>query len=348
MKKLSFFNKIIFTINTILAIVLLFSYTTPYVKPSSIAMIPFLSLIVPVLILVNILFVIYWILIGFKRQYIVSLFILIIGLFTVPSIYKFDSSSSSTSSEEELSIMTYNVRKFNKYKWIKSESLNSEITTFIENEKPDILALQEYQNFENFKLQYKYYSNPLNNNYSDPERNKKFKSNLAIFSKYPIINDGIIKYDNFLHSIIYADIVKNSDTIRVYTFHLASLGVIPDQEYFGHQDSKKLIKRLSNSFKTQEVQINSFKNHIKNCKYKVIVAGDMNNTAYSWGYRNIKEDLQDSFLEAGKGFGRSYNFKGYPLRIDYVFVDREITILKHKNYGDRYSDHYPVMATVSF
>ena len=74
----------------------------------------------------------------------------------------------------------------------------------------------------------------------------------------------------------------------------------------------------------------------------------MNNTAYSWAYKNLKGDFQDSFLESGKGFGKSYNFKGFPLRIDYIFIDKDITILNHKNYGEHYSDHYPVMATVSF
>ena len=147
---------------------------------------------------------------------------------------------------------------------------------------------------------------------------------------------------------MFVDVVINKDTIRIYNFHLASLGVIPNQEYFGHDDSEKLIKGLSGSLKIQQIQINSLRQHVKNCNYKIIFNGDMNNTAYSWVYKNLKNDLQDSFLETGNGFGKTYNFKGFPLRIDFIFADNDINIISHKNFKDKYSDHYPIMATVSF
>jgi hypothetical protein len=48
----------------------------------------------------------------------------------------------------------------------------------------------------------------------------------------------------------------------------------------------------------------------------------MNNSAYSYVYRNIK-GTKDSFEEAGKGFGATYKFKYYPTRIDYIFADEK-------------------------
>src|SRR5690606_41742973 len=48
----------------------------------------------------------------------------------------------------------------------------------------------------------------------------------AIFSKYPIINSGLIKKNEYgINSIVYADIVKNQDTIRVYNVHRRSCGL---------------------------------------------------------------------------------------------------------------------------
>ena len=169
-----------------------------------------------------------------------------------------------------------------------------------------------------------------------------------LFSKYPFINKGSIEHDTPNTSIIFADIIKNKDTIRVYNFHLESLGIAQDEDYFGHKDSEKLFKRLRKSFKVQQIEIDILKNHIKACKYRVILAGDMNNIAYSWAYKNLKTNLQDTFLEAGKGFGKTFSFKGFPLRIDHVFVDESIKIIDHKNYQNRYSDHYPIMAIISF
>ena len=346
MKNLSFFNKIMYTINIVFVVGLIFCFFAPYLPPQKFGIISLVSLTVPILICVNLLFLIYWILVGFKRQLFPTAIVLILSLFFIPSLYKF--SGETIEADTEFSIMSYNVRKFNKFQWIKFKNIDIEISKFIHSENPDIVALQEYQNNRTFKLNYPFISNPLNNNYSDPVMNQKFRSHLALFSKYPIINEGVIKYHKTYHSVTFADIVKNNDTIRVYNFHLASLGVIPNEDFFGHSDSKSLLKRLSHSFKLQQIQINAFKEHIKNCNYKVILVGDMNNTAYSWIYKHTKNDLKDTFLETGEGFGKTYNFKGFPLRIDYIFVDKGIKVQQHKNYTVKYSDHFPIMATVSF
>ncbi len=347
MKKLSTFNKIIFLINTLFAIGLILSFFLPNFSPNEYGLISLASILVPVLIIGNVLFVLYWVFSGFKKQLLQSFFVLLLSLFFIPKLYKFNSSRDSKS-KNSLSIMSYNVRKFNKYDWIKVDSIEVKISDFITEEDPDILLLQEYKNLKTFKLNYPYHSNPLVNLYSDPVENAKYRTHLSIYSKYPIINEGLIRFTNFLASTMFVDIVKNNDTLRVYNFHLASLGVIPDKEYFGHKDSEKLVKRLRKSFRTQQTQIDTLNAHIKQCNYKTILAGDLNNTAYSWVYKNVKKDSQDTFSEAGEGFGTTYKFKGFPLRIDYILVDKNIKINSHKNYKVKYSDHYPIAATIEF
>ncbi len=344
--KLSLINKLFFLLNNIFAIALVISFFIPNLSPQKYGIISLLSLVTPVLVILNFIFVLYWTLAGFKKQLILSFFVLLLSLIFIPSVYKFYPNNTITSTENSLSIMSYNVRKFNKYKWLKIENIDSKISEFITKENPDILALQEYQNLKSFKLEYPYHSNPLENLYRDPVENKKYRLNLVIYSKYPIINDGLIRYTKFHASTIYADIVKKKDTVRIYNFHLASLGVIPDEDYFGHKDSEKLIKRLRSSFKTQQQQIDTLNHHIKNCNYKVILVGDLNNTAYSWAYKSIKNDLQDSFLKVGKGFGKTYEFKKFPLRIDYIFADKSMKFISHKNLKEKFSDHYPISATL--
>jgi vancomycin resistance protein VanJ len=319
-------------------ILLLLSYIAPYVKPSSISTFPLLSLATPILICINLAFIIYWLLIGLKKQYLLSSIVLILGFLISSSIYKLN--STSTKPDEELTIMTYNVRKFNVYEWLKDKDIDTKINDFISSEKPDILAIQEFKNEKNFNLDYPYKYNPI--------IWKKQRSDLVLYSKYPVVNSGIVKQNKLNGKAIYIDIIKNADTTRIYNFHLQSLGVIPDEDFFGHSDSEKLLKRLRISFKLQEEQIDTLIKHINKCKYKVILVGDMNNTAYSWSYKNLRRSLQDSFLETGNGFGKTYSLKGFPFRIDYIFVDKDIKVHQHKNYAVKYSDHYPVMATVSF
>ena len=55
----------------------------------------------------------------------------------------------------------------------------------------------------------------------------------------------------------------------------------------------------------------------------------------------------DAFEEAGKGFGDTYDFV-FPFRIDFILTDEKMEVNNFKTYEVEYSDHYPIMARVSF
>ena len=75
----------------------------------------------------------------------------------------------------------------------------------------------------------------------------------------------------------------------------------------------------------------------------------MNNSAFSYVYRIIKGNLKDAFEEAGSGFGKSYNFKYYPARIDYFFVEKEFEVKEFKSFDTFYnSDHFPLSTRLEF
>ena len=111
MKKLKFFNKIIFVVNSLAAFLLLISYLLPHVPPKSFAALSVLSLGVPLLIILNILFFVYWLL-QVKKQMILSLVVLVLGWSYMSSMYKF-SSSKQVENANNISVMSYNVRLFN-------------------------------------------------------------------------------------------------------------------------------------------------------------------------------------------------------------------------------------------
>lgn len=337
MKKLSMLNKFIFLLNNVFAILLIISFFVPSLIPEKFGIIALLSLVTPALLMINLVFVIFWIIIGFKKQIFLSFFVLLLSLLFIPKLYKFNNEKVSIN-KDHLKFMTYNVRKFNIFDWLDIKNIESEIKELIINEDPDILTLQEFRSLENFNLDYPYFYNYITN--------KNVQSGLAIYSKYPFINKGAIGYNRPAKDAIYVDIVKKNDTLRIYNFRLESTGVVPDKDFFGHKDSEKLIKRLRNSFKNHQKQIDTLNAHIQNSKYKVILAGDLNNTAYSWDYKNIKNKLQDTYLKVGKGFGKTYEFKRFPLRIDYIFVDENIRVIDHKNLKQQFSDHYPIVTTL--
>ena len=90
-----------------------------------------------------------------------------------------------------------------------------------------------------------------------------------------------------------------------------------------------------------------FVKHKTKCTYKTIVCGDFNNTAYSYVYRQIKGDLLDTFEDAGNGFGKTYDFKFFPTRIDFILADKSFEVNAFKSYDEKLSDHYPILAKVS-
>ncbi|WP_066220459.1 endonuclease/exonuclease/phosphatase family protein [Formosa haliotis] len=339
MKKLNVIDKLIFFVNSVLATLLLLSYILPFFPPKNFATLSVLSLTVPVLIIVNALFALYWLL-KVKRQMILSMLVLGIGYFYLGSLFKF-TSSPQIEDEENLSVMSYNVRLFNIYNWIPNPDIGIDISRFVEEQHPDILSIQEYHP-KNKGADFSFY------NYQYIQlAGAQQQFGQAIFSQYPIINKGSVTFPDTPNNAIFADIVKGQDTIRVYNIHLQSLRINTEVGALKKQTTKQLLKSIGHTFALQQSQAELFLAHKAQCNYKMIITGDLNNTACSYVYRKIKGNLNDTFREAGNSFGRTYNFKFFPVRIDFIFTDENFNVNSFKTFDAVYSDHYPIMTKVS-
>ncbi|WP_299555602.1 endonuclease/exonuclease/phosphatase family protein [Seonamhaeicola sp.] len=338
MKSLNFLNKIIYFINIVVAFALLFSYILPFLPPKTFAVLSVLNLGVSFLIILNILFATYW-LIRLKRQFVLSFLVLFIGYLSYGSLYKF-STSKEVEHSGNFKVMNYNVRLFNLYDWIKEDAVETKIVDFIKTQAPDVLSVQEYHPHKNIDLSFfKHKFEKLSG--------KKTKYGQAIFSQFPIVNSGSIEFPDTGNNAIFADVVKGNDTIRVYNIHLESLRISADVEDLKNEDSERLLKRVGSTFKMQQFQTELFLMHKKQCKHNMVICGDFNNTAFSYVYRKIKGDLQDTFKAAGSGFGRTYDFKFFPVRIDFIFADEAFSVNGFESYTEPYSDHFPIMTTLS-
>lgn len=346
MKKLSWFNKTMYFFNIVLAVLTFLAYVLPFLAPKFFPFLSVLTLILPLFLILNGLYFIFWLL-QFKRQIVLSGLVLLLGITFINKFYKF-SATDLPSEEKDFVVMSYNVRLFNLFKWIPDEDIPSNILTFINEENPDILCIQEYSNSANIDL--KVYKHRYIFMQGD-----KIKTGQAIFSKFPIINDGQLDLPSSNNSVIFADIKKGKDIIRVYNMHLQSIKISPDVnemseniDEVNQQKSLVVARRISRAFRKQQQQAEIIKAHKKDCEYPIIMCGDMNNSAFSYVYRNIRGTLQDAFEEAGKGFGQTYNFRYYPARIDYIFADAQMQVKSFTTFPEFVnSDHYPVMARLS-
>lgn len=337
-KKLSFLSRIIFFFNSVFAALLLLSYILPYAVPKSFPILSVLSLLVPVFIIINFFFMLFWIL-NVRRQFLVSFVVLIIGYSHVTSLYKF-SKNTSKATENSISVMSYNVRLFNIYEWLKESHVDKKIVDLVHAEFPDIIAFQEFHKkqipaFSFYPHQYVVLTG------------KNKKTGQAIFSKYPIIHKGSLDFPNTANNAIFIDIVKNKDTIRIYNIHLESLRINPQKEELSQENSGRLLKRMANTFKMQQTQAELFEQHRKQSHHREIILGDFNNTQFSNVYKKIKGDMKDAFVEAGQGFGKTLDFAFFPMRIDFILVDQSFVVHKFKTFSEHYSDHFPVQSVIS-
>ena len=336
MKSLSWINKIIYTINIIVAFFTLIGYFLPFLAPKLFPFLSVVTLVLPSLLLVNILFLFYWLL-QFKKQVLLSFLVLISGITFLTKFYKF-SGREFEKEEEDFVLMTYNVRLFNLFEWIPDADVPEKIKEFIDLQDPDVLCLQEYS--KNTKLTFPQYKYKFVTSHG-----KKIKTGQAIYSKFRIIDNGEINLPNSNNNVVYVDLLKGRDTIRVYSMHLQSVNISPDiHEKIDEAKSKKILNRLSKAFREQQLQSELIQSHMGDASYSKIICGDMNNSAFSYVYRNIRGDLKDAFVEAGKGFGATYDFPYYPARIDYVFVDARMEVRSFKTHSNFInSDHYPIV-----
>ena len=336
MKNLSFLDKILYLANSLFATLLLLSFLLPYISPAIIPVFAILSLFVPVLLIMNFVFTIYWLL-KLKKQFLLSFIILFTGWFFAPPFYKISSNTSSLNSD--LKVMSYNVKTFDLFSNNKAIEKKQNGYDFIAEKNPDILVIQEYYKSKKvqFSFRYKYVK----------FRSRISKYGMAIYSKFKILNAGSLNLKSSGNNIIFADILKEKDTIRIYNTHFESLRIKPNQENFGEKNSEKLIERVSKSFKKQALQVKVFLKHEKKWTGKKIVCGDFNNTSYSWMYHEISKNKKDAFIEAGKGFGQTYNY-WFPMRIDFILTDENAIVNQFSNYLEKYSDHYPIQARINW
>ena len=149
--------------------------------------------------------------------------VLLLGITFINKFYKF-SSNDLPEEEKDFTVMSYNVRLFNLFDWLPNEHIGDTILSFINEQNPDILCIQEYS--ENAKVDlrvYKYKAVFM--------EGKQIKTGQAIFSKFPIFNQGDFKIPDAGNNIIYADIKKGKDTIRVYNIHLQSIKISAQSNY---------------------------------------------------------------------------------------------------------------------
>ncbi|KPM31681.1 Endonuclease/exonuclease/phosphatase [Croceitalea dokdonensis DOKDO 023] len=339
-KKLSFFKKLGYALNLFVAFGLGLSFIAPHVPADSVPWFSMIAMLMPFWLIANIILFFYW-LAQKSGLALISATLLGIGVFLMPPLFKFQSAVLPI--KEDLNVMSFNTRGFNRYEHLKKQDVDSLIIDFVSAEDADIICFQEFYHAMKRSDALEQYPYKYIDFVYGEDSGRVIQ---AIYSKYPILKVELIEFPKSANAAVYADIQMNKDTIRLYNVHLESFRIIPNISTVQKEKSTQLLSRIKRVFELQKAQTRLLKAHMESSPYPIVLAGDFNNTAYTNIYTGLKGNLQDTFLEAGSGFGRTYLLQKLPMRIDYILADENFEITGHKNYDVEYSDHYPVMASM--
>jgi len=362
--ELSWFNKFMVWLNYFSVIAILLSYCAQFINPHNFWPIAFFGLAYPVLLYLNLFFILYW-LVQLKLFFIWSLLIIIFGWNSFFSVFQLPKKNEKVNTGD-VKVTSYNSMLFDLYNWSNNKKSREIIFSMLKEESPDILCLQEFytseekNDFNNIDTVKKLLNLNFEHTYFTTTMRKYDHWGIATFSKYPIIRKGSIEFNTrWNNSCIYTDLLVNNDTVRVYNMHLASIHFGKKeheyiQEIMSHTDSleinqsKNLIRLLKNAYLLRAQQASIVAEHIKNCKYKVIVCGDFNDTPNSFAYKKVKGNLIDCFRESGEGISSTYAGKIPGIRIDYILHDEKIKSYNYKRINNTITDHYPISAIMKF
>lgn len=361
---MSLATKLILAVNVLFILLLLSSYLSLFISPVNFWPLAFSGLAYPVFLICNLFFILFW-LVFLKKYFILSLITILLGYNQIRTFIKFSGAENKLFTENNIKVMSYNVRLFDLYNWRNesSKTTRSAIFDLINTESSDILCLQEYYSGAgkradfadtiSIKSGYKYRSIELIN-----KEQKGLPYGLAIFSKYPIINSLKFEFPNSKVNFCQScDVKIGKDTIRVMNMHLESVKFGKEDYNFvseitntpaANEKFKKsslaIFGKMRHAFIKRAVQSESVARHISDSPYPVILTGDFNDTPVSYSYRQINNQLRDSFVEAGKGLGQTHSQMLPLLRIDYIFHSEALKAIEHRTIDKDFSDHYPVVA----
>ena len=260
-------------------------------------------------------------------------------------------------SAKQLTVLTYNTKQMGMY----AKPTQNRVIRYLQNTDADIVCLQEVDVYKNDKYltlpELKQALSKYRYTYFDFKiYNSRRQYGIAVFSKYPLINKTTIRYNSRGNISDYCDVVVGMDTFRLFNNHLESNRLVvqdlPDtlETHSIKESAHRISDKLESARAIRKEQVKAVRSEIDKSPYPVIVVGDFNATPLSYTYLKMRgRDLRDCFLQSSFGkYGATFSKYHFGIRIDYILCSKLFhpieTVIDHVNY----SDHYPMMTTLTW
>lgn len=230
------------------------------------------------------------------------------------------------STSHSLRLLSWNAEGFQ----LNKDTLQAS-AAFIRNLHPDVICLQERPH-DNLL-----HHDSISEAFGYPCRVFNSREdevlNLAVYSRFPLSNMKEYYFPDSYNKVLQIDLQYEGTTIRLFNMHLQTTGMTPAFQGNNRLHTYQLNARERNR------QAQLLAEAIASSPYPVIVCGDLNDTPISYAYRKLANKLDDCFLEAGNGWGGTYQPSNNLFRIDYTFCSPELKTSAYRLYSNRWSDH---------
>ena len=337
-------KKILFSLNSLAAVLLIFAYISPFIDPTITGFFSIFGLFYPVILLLNVVFILAWLMIKPEKA-LLSVLLIAIGYGPLIKYFGFNTTDSSN---QGISIISYNIGKTRvDFSRPDKEKYIENFRQFLQSENPDIICLQEKT---------KWHLDIYNDLFADYNVYPNNELGTSICSKFPIVNGGNIPFETVAHNASWVDLDINDQIIRFYSIHLSSNRItrttekmldnpdISNKAIWG--DLKFIFNRYNKHAQIRSLQLDTLLNHASQSPYPIVISGDFNDVPQSYIYNKMCSEYNDAFTEAGFDMAKTFISVVPGLRIDYTFVSPDIKVLSNKVLKTNLSDHYPILSTI--
>ena len=365
-----FTKKIIILVNLVAALVFLLGCYGSWFDPQYYWLLGLLMLSAFYLLLVQLLFIIFWL---FVKPLWSLISVLAILLATKPllQILPFRISSSFTMEKKagSIRVMSWNVEQFDVMQSKKHPEVKNQMIDLINAYQPDIACFQEMVCEDSTVIKHGHISEFQQRlNFPDYFYSYNRKEDfwdfahfgILVFSRLPVINKQTVMWYPYDYNSIfqYIDVVKGPDTFRVFNIHLQSLRFSPSNLKYIDQptledsnslvESKSILSKFRIGFLKRKVQAERIRMEMGKSPYPIILCGDFNDVPNSYAYGTIGKGMKNAFAEKGCGLGRTFTGIAPTLRIDNIFLDQQFEVEQYQRVKKRLSDHFPIITDIRF
>ncbi len=358
------------SVTVLSAFIYLCACLTPYISPQTFWPMAFLALGYAYLAAGMALLMIVWLFIR-KKVSLFLLILLLVGYQNLSSTIAFHCFTHSVARPPgTLRIMSWNVRGFDNPSGFQDTpgSVRQRMFDYIRDSAPDVICIQEFAehtgpglissttNLLDIGYNYFYRTDELSHGFSWG----KIKTGTAIFSKIPIVAYGKMMYNDssMPENICFIDVKMDNKPLRIFATHFKSLNLVAvliDSNFraYYHGDGNFIytsskFEKLKTFPKDHAVESRMAKSFMDKSPYPFIFCGDLNTVPASYPYHVVSHGLQDVFLKFGFGLGTTMDSLPKPLRIDYLLVDKRISIENYVKNDVHLSDHFPQIIDVKW